>query len=241
MICSHSPDVQDVYGTEVLSPEKSTLLGPCLVISQGYPDIHTKSIDIDLPGDDDEVELLADRIISELLQPTADSVVAYRNVTAGSRRNEAVALDRPRDDQSVFREGGVYLITGGLGNVGIAISRYLAATYSANLVLVGRSRLPERDSWDSWRQNHEADDPVSRKMAAVESIEALGGTTLCLTASVADRDSMQSVIERTQQHFGTLNGVIHGAGITGDNGYREIRDSTHDNCDQHFQAVDSPF
>ena len=231
-----SDNVQDVYGTEVLSPEKSTLLGPCLVISQEYPDIHTKSIDIDLPGDDDEVELLADRIISELLQPTADSVVAYRNAHRWIQTYEAVALDRPRDDQSVFREGGVYLITGGLGNVGIAISRYLAATYSANLVLVGRSRLPERDSWDSWRQNHEADDPVSRKIAAVESIEALGGTTLCLTASVADRDSMQSVIERTQQHFGTLHGVIHGAGITGDNGYREIRDSTHDNCDQHFQA-----
>src|SRR5262245_5459670 len=46
-----SNNVQEVYGTEVLQPEKSTLLGPCMVIRQEYPNIHTRSIDLDLSGD----------------------------------------------------------------------------------------------------------------------------------------------------------------------------------------------
>src|SRR5256885_321570 len=38
------------------------------------------------------------------------------------------------------------------------------------------------------------------------------------------------------QRFGTLHGVIHGAGIVGDDGYREITESDSDKCDGHFQA-----
>jgi acyl carrier protein len=47
---------------------------------------------------------------------------------------------------------------------------------------------------------------------------------------------MRRVIEQTYQHFGTLHGVIHGAGIVGDNGYREIKDSDPDRCGEHFRA-----
>jgi acyl carrier protein len=47
---------------------------------------------------------------------------------------------------------------------------------------------------------------------------------------------MRGVIEQAYQRFGTLHGVIHGAGIVGDDGYREIKDSDHGNCDGHFQA-----
>ena len=40
----------------------------------------------------------------------------------------------------------MYLITGGLGTIGIAISEYLAQNYKARLVLVGRSSVQGRDT-----------------------------------------------------------------------------------------------
>ena len=57
-----------------------------------------------------------------------------------------------------------------------------------------------------------------------------------MNANVADISAMRRVIERSYQRFGTLHGVIHGAGIVGNKGYREIKESDCDNCDGHFQA-----
>jgi acyl carrier protein len=47
---------------------------------------------------------------------------------------------------------------------------------------------------------------------------------------------MHGVIEQTYQRFRALHGVIHGAGIVGDDGYQEIKDSDREACDGHFQA-----
>ena len=103
-------------------------------------------------------------------------------------------------------------------------------------MLVGRSSLPSRDSWDTWIGSHPADDPVGARIRTIERIEKLGGNVLYVNASVADASAMRGVIEQSYQRFGTLHGVIHGAGIVGDDGYREIKDSDYDNCDAHFQA-----
>ena len=47
---------------------------------------------------------------------------------------------------------------------------------------------------------------------------------------------MRGAIEQAYQRFGTLHGVIHAAGIVGDNGLQEINDCHYDNCERHFQA-----
>src|SRR6185503_5765709 len=115
---------------------------------------------------------------------------------------------------SPFRKNGVYLITGGMGKIGIAVAEYLAATYGARLVLVGRSPTPPS--------------------TARERIERAGGDVLYLPANVADESAMRGVVARTYERFGALHGVIHAAGVVGD--YTEINDSDPDRCDAHFQA-----
>lgn len=204
-----SNNVHEVCGTETLCPEKSTLLGPCMVIRQEYPNIRTKSIDIDSSGN------IAELVFGELLDPDSSLFVAYRNGQRWVQIYEPVVL--PKSDRTLFREGGVYLITGGLGKIGIAISEYLARNYQARLVLVGRSRAPS-------------------KIGAIDKLQTLGAEVLYANANVSDVNAMREVIEQAYQRFGTLHGVIHGAGIVGDEAYREIRDSDHDNCDGHFQA-----
>ena len=117
------------------------------------------------------------------------------------------------------------MITGGLGKIGVAISEYLAAKYRARLVLVGRSSLPSRESWNTWIGTHPADDPVCARIGTIKRIEKLGAEVLYVNASVADISAMRRVIEQAYQRFGTLHGVIHGAGIVGNKGYREIKES----------------
>src|SRR6185503_1622721 len=59
---------------------------------------------------------------------------------------------------------------------------------------------------------------------------------LSLNGSVADRSSMQGVIDQACQRFGTLHGVIHGAGIVGQKGISEIAKIETSVCDLHFKA-----
>ena len=81
-----SNQLQEVTGDEPLCPEKATLLGPCKVIPQEYPNISCLSIDIVLPqsGTWQERKLI-DRLIAELSQnplmallPIVGSIDGYR-------------------------------------------------------------------------------------------------------------------------------------------------------------------
>ncbi|HEY6122355.1 MAG TPA: SDR family NAD(P)-dependent oxidoreductase, partial [Pyrinomonadaceae bacterium] len=135
---------------------------------------------------------------------------------------------------SSFRQGGVYLITGGLGGVSITISEYLAKKYHAKIMLVGRTSLPDRESQNALLDSNDADDSVRTRIRTLERIEQLGGEVLYVSANVADLSGMRTVIQQAYQRFGALHGVFHAAGIVGD--YLEVKDSNFETCDPHFQA-----
>jgi NAD(P)-dependent dehydrogenase (short-subunit alcohol dehydrogenase family)/acyl carrier protein len=211
-----------------------------MVIRQEYSNIRVKSVDLDAAEVSGDREAATDLVVGELLDSDPNLFVAYRNAQRWVQTYEPVRPIQWREGdglcRSSFREGGVYLITGGLGNIGLAISEYLVRNYRARLVLVGRSGLPGRDSWNAWIASHPAHDPVSEKINAIEQIEKLGGEVAYMNASVSDINAMRGVIEQAYQRFGGLHGVIHGAGVVGDDGYLEIKDSDPDRCDEHFQA-----
>jgi acyl transferase domain-containing protein len=231
-----SNHVHEVCGSEVLRPEKSMLLGPCTVIPQEYPNIRVKAIDVEVPERVGAHEASADFVLGELLESDTRMFVAYRNAQRWVQTYEPLAKANHGRGHGSFREGGVYLITGGMGRIGVAISEYLAEKYGANLVLVGRSNLPNRTSWESCIAGRPLEDPVCAKIRIIERIEKLGGHVLYANANVSDVNAMRGAIEQAYQHFGNLHGVIHGAGIVGDDGYREIKDTEYDDCDAHFQA-----
>ena len=231
-----SNDLQEIYGSEALSPEKATLLGPCMVIPQEYPNIRTKSIDLEMRNGTEVSALAIDQIIGEFFSSNSESFVAYRNFQRWVQTYEKVGLDRADKNHSVLRRGGAYLITGGLGNIGHEVSKYLTKNYNARLLLVGRCRLPERHSWDSWIANHQPDDPVSDKIRKIVDIEKLGGEVLYVDAAVDNLEDMRGAIDQAVARFGALHGVIHAAGVTGERRYREVVTVDCDHGDAHFQV-----
>ena len=92
-----STHLQEVTGEEVLCPEKATVLGPCKVIPQEYPNISCLSIDLVIPpsGTPHE-EKLIDQLIAELVAKPSDAVVAYRGNHRWVQTFEAVRLDGQR-------------------------------------------------------------------------------------------------------------------------------------------------
>jgi acyl transferase domain-containing protein len=211
-----------VTGEEPLIPENATLTGPCRIIDQEYAAIGCRGIDVVLPPTDSaQEENLVDRIILEITQDSADSLVAYRGGQRWVQHFEPLRFEPVPEPPATLRQGGVYLITGGLGGIGLAIAEHLARTVEAKLVLVGRSGLPPRDEWDQFLQPAQDDEPTADRQETADkvwqvlAIEEMGSEVLVLSADVADPSQMRDVIRRTLDRFGQLNGVFHGAGVPG--------------------------
>ncbi|NOK35467.1 SDR family oxidoreductase [Corallococcus exercitus] len=205
----------DVTGDEPLVPARALVVGPCKVIPQEHAELRTRCIDVRLPGDTAKLAGLLERLVAEVCLDAAEPVVAWR----GSRRYvehfEATRLPPASADIAPLREAGVYLLTGGLGRIGLGVAEHLAATVRARLVLVGRSPFPPPEEWDGWLRAHGEEDGVSRKIQRLRAMEARGARVLVLSADVSRRAELESVVARARAHFGALHGVVHSAGSIG--------------------------
>ncbi|BAZ70870.1 beta-ketoacyl synthase (plasmid) [Fischerella sp. NIES-4106] len=209
-----SNNMQPVTGEEVLCPEKATILGAVQVIPVEHSNINCRSIDVVLSSSGSrQEEKLVDQLLTELTTQSSDSVIAYRGVHRWVRTFEPVKLDKAIKGKSRLREEGVYLITGGLGGVGLVVAEHLAHTVHAKLILTGRSAFPERDKWEQWLANHNNQDVISNKIQKLLAIEALGSEIQVVSADVANLEKMQEIITQAEKRYGQINGVIHCAGV----------------------------
>ncbi|HKG22706.1 MAG TPA: SDR family NAD(P)-dependent oxidoreductase, partial [Blastocatellia bacterium] len=210
-----SNDMHEVCGEQNIIPEKALALGPCKVITQEYPDITCRSIDLAIDESRPlEVEKAADQLLAELNAELSDPVVAYRGDRRWVRIFEPLRLDREEGPNARLRAGGVYLILGGLGGIGLELARFLAGAVQARLVLVGRSPFPGRDEWDEWLSSHDEQDEVSARIYKLRAIEHLGAEIIIISADVTVPEQAAEAVSRTRERFGDLNGVIHAAGIS---------------------------
>ena len=209
-----SNGIRQVTGAEELHPEKAIVLGPCQVFPREYPNVTCQSIDITVPPEGNRLEQwLSEQLLAELSEPKAEPIVAYRDNRRWVQRYEPLTLNQASDRSAVLRDGGVYLITGGLGGLGLEVADYLSRTCRANLVLVNRSTFPAREGWSEWLQTHRSDDRVSKIIGRIRQMEESGSEVLILSADVADEVAMREVFARTRERFNELNGIIHAAGI----------------------------
>src|SRR5437660_428765 len=229
--------LQAVTGNETLCPAKATVLALCTVISQEYPHIQCSSIDIELPQIGNwQHQKLTEQLVRELTLRPTDHVVAYRGQYRWVQTFEPFPLAHPMQPSIQLREGSVFMITGGLGDIGLVQARYLARHLKAKLVLVGRSVFPERDIWTQWLHTHDEQDLTSVRIRKIMEMEALGAEVLLCQADVARREQMQKVLRQVHERFGRLNGVIHSAGIIGGVGFHILHEANKAECEMHFQS-----
>src|SRR5262249_38269670 len=140
--------VAEVVGDEEVRAEKAAVLGPVKVTGQEYPQVRSRYIDVIIPptGFGHEERLIG-QLIRDLSAKSADQVVAYRGYYRWVQTYETAPFT-PAPHGAGLRPAGVYLITGGLGKVGMVFAEHLARSVKARLILIGREELPDRGEWD---------------------------------------------------------------------------------------------
>ncbi|WP_370383430.1 SDR family NAD(P)-dependent oxidoreductase [Catenulispora sp. GAS73] len=193
---------QQVLRGDVTDPDAATLMGPCLVIPLEFPKVTARLIDVDEPAD----------LPAELGRARTDRIVALRRGRRWIPGYETMAVDESAVEQgSGLRDGGVYLITGGLGGVALGLAERLVRDREAKLVLLARHGLPPREQWHSDTLNSTDRQRVQR----VEALLALGAEIEVVTGDVTKPDDVRKAVDTAVERFGAVHGILHAAGVPG--------------------------
>lgn len=230
---------QRVGDEPVPFPDRATVLGPVRVMPRELEDVTAAAIDVRLPEKSDklfggtlrmalvdpfggrkrvesELDQLTQHLEDELRSPPKNEVVALRGEKRFTQVVERVPLLPFEGMPTALRQGGVYLLTGGLGGLGLTMAEYLARSCGAKLVLLGRTPLPPRDQWATWMRQHGAEDRISKRLRRLLDVEDAGGEVLVLSADVTNLEEMQDAAQRARERFGAVHGVLHTAGVVDD-------------------------
>jgi acyl transferase domain-containing protein/thioesterase domain-containing protein len=208
-----SDQMQQVSNEPVRNPAQALLLGPVKVIPQELPGITCRSIDLNLANDDRQA--CARQIVDEMSVNALTTTIAFRGGQRFVESLEPMSLKSCTQDQRL-QPGGVYLITGGLGGIGLVVAEHLAREFKARLLLVSRSTIPPEAEWEAL-----ASDPLlsqeKRTLAGklLEIRSAAGGLHIA-QADVASLEQMRSVVSLANLHYGKIDGVFHAAGVLDD-------------------------
>ncbi len=211
-----------VTGKETtIKPLHAAMIGLGSTIGQEYAHIRCRAIDVD---ETIQAETLLRELSLDLTDLTDSTgmaaapsflaayrenkryVEAFRQAKLAERKNEM----SPREELSI-KEDGVYLITGGLGALGLEIGKHLASLGKVKLALLSRNPLPERKDWPLVEN-----DKLKAKIEAIRQMEALGAQVEWYGADVSRLDEMKPVLDELRAKHGKINGIIHCAGIAGE-------------------------
>lgn len=106
--------------------------------------------------------------------------------------------------------GGAYLLTGGLGAVGLAVARAMVEEGARRLILMSRSGLPARRTW----ADIDPATPAGQRIAAVRALESLGVSIQCPAVDVADEAAVAAFLaDYAAEGWPPIRGVVHLAGV----------------------------
>ncbi|OBB99180.1 type I polyketide synthase [Mycobacterium sp. 852002-40037_SCH5390672] len=187
---------QRVTDTDTVAPHQSCLWGFGRAASLELPQVWGGLADLGA-GTAGEWSRLMDRISTP-----RDSVAREDQLAL---RDEAVYVPRlvrrtepSRGAPLQIRDNATYLVTGGLGAIGLEIAGYLAANGAGHLVLTSR-RAPT--------------DAVQQRIDALG--EAHGCQIRVVTADVADAHDVARLLAGVQAELPPLAGIVHAAGEVG--------------------------
>ncbi|MTD15346.1 SDR family NAD(P)-dependent oxidoreductase [Nakamurella sp. YIM 132087] len=191
----------DVAG-DLRHPEHAGIPALAPTITQENPQVRCRAVDLGpAPGSAGGTHRQARTLLAAVLDGH-QGPAAVRGTDVLHRDYLPLPTGAPRGD--LFVPGETVLITGGLGDVGLAVAGRLA-DLGCRLVLTTLHRIPE--------EGEPADPRSARHRESIDALRARGADVLALAADVADADRMREVVTAATDRFGRIDAVVHAAGL----------------------------
>lgn len=208
-----SDGLQQIGSEQVPSPEQGLMMGPCRVIPKEFPNIRCTNLDFRQTG---SFKDQAARICREFTNVLSPPVVLQRGLDRWVEEYQPVPREWFEGGEEWLAGAGCYLITGGLGGLGLTTALALANKGAKNIVLLGRSGVPARAEWDALlKEAKEHPGPV-RRIRGIKAIEELGARVDLREISVTDEKGMTALLAELRQQYGLISGLVHAAGAIED-------------------------
>jgi nucleoside-diphosphate-sugar epimerase len=191
-----------------LNIAQSPLWGLGRVIAQEHPAFWGGLIDLD--PNPEAIADAATQLCKQISSPDGEDQLAFRDGRryAGRliRKPRIVALPAPFN----WRADGSYLITGGLGELGLSVARWMVEQGARRLILMARTKLPPRSDWNSI----EVGSGPANRIAAIRELETMGASVHLVSVDVADEDQLRAYIDSYRaEGWPPIRGVVHAAGV----------------------------
>ncbi|WP_100898073.1 type I polyketide synthase [Nostoc flagelliforme] len=174
----------------LLGVAQSPVWGLGKVIKDEHPEFNCTLVDLDPVGNNNAQSLFAE-ICSP--KPTSGDHIAFRNGQRYVKR--LVRSDKIVKKSLHLKADGTYLITGGLGGIGLLVAQWMVKHGAKHLVLVGRSK------------------PDSAATETLRALEETGTQVVVVQADVSQAEQVTSLLTQIKTSVPPLRGVIHAAGI----------------------------
>lgn len=196
------------FGEKHINPNAAALFGLGSVISEEYPKFRVRCIDID-------ENTSAQDILSESEANEHFYLAAYRDGNRFVEEFREAETAELTGKEVKIKGNGVYLITGGLGGIGLEIGKFLSQKNKVKLCLISRSKLPDVEKWDEILEKAE-NKKLCRSIAGIKAIEAAGSEVVAYSADISNMEKIDFILKDIRQKFQKIDGIIHCAGIAGD-------------------------
>ncbi|PQP85018.1 hypothetical protein C0Q44_11125 [Paenibacillus sp. PCH8] len=223
MTC-HANEVTRVEN--VLYPEHSAMLGFGQVVQREIQNIQCLCIDVDHQWD-------ASQVTRYLVGPLEAKSLAIREGEVYQAEFGPAQISVLPDVEMNWKEDGVYIITGGLGGLGMEIAEKLLSLGRLNLALISRTPLPKRHNWDIILNAKNTSSDLKRKLLKLLDLESQAGQIVYLGADVSCSEQLGQAIDQLRSQFGRVHGIIHAAGV----GSTELADQM---TEDTFKAMLAP-
>jgi len=134
--------------------------------------------------------------------PISAVVSAFREMAQARHIGKIVvslqSRERAPEPEAAIRTDSAYLITGGLGGLGLAVAQWMVAQGARHLALMGRN------------------EPSAEARKTLEALAQDGAQVLVVCADVAQREQVAGALAEIDRSMPPLAGIIHAAGIQDD-------------------------
>jgi acyl transferase domain-containing protein/acyl-CoA synthetase (AMP-forming)/AMP-acid ligase II/acyl carrier protein len=214
-----------VHGEETPSPVQHPLWSLARTLAVEEARIWGGIVDLQ-PGASDEQDARA--LCATLLDADDEDQVAWRN---GRRHVARLAPAGPATPVAagLIHSTGTYLVTGGLGELGVRVASWLVHQGARRLILMGRTGLPPRAQWRTLPES-----PVARAVEIIRGLEAHGASIHLAQVDVSSTRALTDWLDDFRRDaWPDIRGVFHLAGIVRPAPLREVDESI---LMEHFSA-----